>query len=130
MRFTKIKETCLYSKDLATAYDFYVRQLGLEEVHYKAGEHLFVRAGASMLLIFDPDASRRQSSPPPHYGSGQLHFAFEVPWDDYEAAKATIRGLGIAIEDEQSWPAGGRSFYFRDPEGHCLEIVQPGIWGD
>ncbi|MEE9589465.1 MAG: glyoxalase/bleomycin resistance/extradiol dioxygenase family protein, partial [Hyphomicrobiaceae bacterium] len=27
------------------------------------------------------------------------------------------------------WPGGGRSIYFRDPSGNCLEIAEPRIWG-
>ncbi|HWQ03343.1 MAG TPA: glyoxalase, partial [Candidatus Nitrosotenuis sp.] len=23
---------------------------------------------------------------------------------------------------------GGRSIYFRDPDGHSLELVTPGVW--
>ena len=26
------------------------------------------------------------------------------------------------------WEAGGRSLYFRDPDGHLLELATPGVW--
>ena len=36
---------------------------------------------------------------------------------------------GIAIEDEVTWPKGGKSIYFRDPSGNSAELVTPGVWG-
>ena len=36
---------------------------------------------------------------------------------------------GIAIEADFEWPDGGRSIYFRDPAGNCLEFAEPRIWG-
>jgi catechol 2,3-dioxygenase-like lactoylglutathione lyase family enzyme len=39
-----------------------------------------------------------------------------------------LRTQGVAIESETHWARGGRSLYFRDPEGHLLELVTPGIW--
>jgi hypothetical protein len=26
------------------------------------------------------------------------------------------------------WPEGSTSIYFRDPDGHLLELVTPGLW--
>ena len=36
---------------------------------------------------------------------------------------------GVAIEHEQTWPRGGRSFYVRDPAGNSIEFATPRIWG-
>ena len=35
---------------------------------------------------------------------------------------------GLAIEEEREWPRGGTSLYFRDPDGHLLEVATPGVW--
>ena len=35
---------------------------------------------------------------------------------------------GIAIEGRTQWARGGQSLYFRDPDGHLLELATPGIW--
>ena len=38
-------------------------------------------------------------------------------------------GVGVTIEADFDWPDGGRSIYFRDPAGNCLEFAEPRIWG-
>ena len=39
-----------------------------------------------------------------------------------------LEGKGVAIEADFEWPGGGRSIYFRDPAGNCLEFAEPRIW--
>ena len=34
----------------------------------------------------------------------------------------------VAIETRTRWPRGGESLYFRDPDGHLLELATPGVW--
>lgn len=129
MEFLKIKETCLYIHDLERAKSFYHGVLELPVISYVEGKHLFLRAGESVLLLFNPDDSRQKASPPPHYGEGNQHFALEVSAAHYADAKAEISGKGIDIIDEVTWKGGQKSFYFRDPEGNVLEILpEKGIW--
>lgn len=124
----KIKETCLYLKDLEVAKSFYHDKLGLEIIHYSVERHIFFRAGASVLLCFNPEDSRLKESPPAHYGEGKQHFAFEVGSDQYQQVKIKIESLGIPIIDKLIWKNGQESFYFNDPEGNVLEIVPQEIW--
>ena len=129
MKFLKIKETCLYTRDLEKAKDFYHEKLGLPVISYVPGKHLFFRAGGSVLLCFNPEDSKTKSSPPPHFGSGKMHFAFEVAKEDYDKSRQSILSLGISIIDEVTWESGMKSFYFEDPEGNVLEILpEGGIW--
>lgn len=129
MNFIKIKETCLYSKDLERAWEFYHEILELPVISYVEGKHIFFRAGSSVLLCFNPDDSKLKTSPPAHYGGGKQHFAFEVSNHDYQSAKAWITGKGIQITDTVTWKNNTESFYFEDPEGNVLEIVpEAGVW--
>ncbi|MBT1701070.1 VOC family protein [Fulvivirgaceae bacterium PWU4] len=129
MRYTKIKETCLYVHDLEKAKVFYHEVLELPLISYVPGKHLFLRAGSSVLLLFNPEDSKLKNSPPAHFGGGKQHFAFEVSKEDYAAAKAEIISKGVALIDEVTWKGGETSFYFNDPEGNVLEIVpDAGIW--
>jgi catechol 2,3-dioxygenase-like lactoylglutathione lyase family enzyme len=129
MNFLKIKETCLYLSDLEKAREFYHGKIGLEIIAYLPGKHIFFRAGTSVLLCFNPEDSKSKISPPPHYGGGKQHFAFEIAVADYENSKKEILSKGIAIIDEVTWKDGVKSFYFEDPEGNVLEIIpENGIW--
>ena len=111
MKINRIKETCLYSRDLHTARAFYEGKLGLKCFSFVEGRFAFFRAGESVLLVFDPDFSKNQTGLPPHWSTGAYHFAFEVAQEDYQA-----------------WKEEQHSFYFNDPDGHVLEIVMSGLW--
>ncbi len=43
--------------------------------------------------------------------------------------RGTVASAGVPIEHEQEWPGGGRSLYFRDPDGNSLELITRGTWG-
>lgn len=129
MNFSQIKETCLYVKDLQKAKSFYHGILDMPILGEVEGKHIFFRAGSSVLLCFNPDDSRTKKSPPPHYGGGKQHLAFEVPLEAYEKSKQELISKGITITDKVIWKSGRESFYFEDPEGNVLEIVpNSGIW--
>jgi catechol 2,3-dioxygenase-like lactoylglutathione lyase family enzyme len=129
MKLIGIKETCLYVKDLDVTEDFYSNKLGLECIGKREGSHVFFRVGTDLLLCFNADASKVQTALPRHFGSGELHFAFECEADQYENWKKHITEQGIEIEQEMTWPSGTLSFYFRDPDRHAVEIEMPGLWG-
>lgn len=128
MEIKKIKETCLYVTDLERSRQFYNGKLGLAVIGEVKDRHIFFRAGESVLLCFLPEASKLGGTLPPHFGSGQLHLAFEVSREDYESWKSKIKDAGIAIEQEYDWGRGYLSFYFRDPDQHLLEVVMEGMW--
>lgn len=129
LRFNKIKETAIYVEDLERTKSFYHNKLGLEIKSELDGRHVFFVAGSSILLCFLKDATDNNEGPiPPHWGEGALHFAFESSYSDYEKWKEKIKSLGIEIEKEMEWRRGLKSFYFRDPDGHSLEIVMDGMW--
>jgi len=129
MNIIKIKETCIYTTNLEEAKQFYHHLLGLPIISYVEDKHIFFRAGSSVLLCFNPDDSREKLSPPAHCATGKLHFAFEIPNEEYSNTKAKIQSLGIRITDEVVWPGGIKSFYFEDPAGNVLEVLpQSGVW--
>ncbi len=129
MEFIRIKETVIYVEDLERIRDFYERLLGLPLLSYLPGKHIFFRAGSSVLLFFNPEDSITKSTPPPHYGGGKQHFAFEVSAENYEPYKMELIGNGVQIVDEVTWKTGAKSFYFEDPAGNVLEILpENAIW--
>jgi catechol 2,3-dioxygenase-like lactoylglutathione lyase family enzyme len=59
---------------------------------------------------------------------GAGHIGFRIPAESLAEWRRRLRKREIAIESEFQWPAGGISIYFRDPDGHLLELLTPGVW--
>ena len=65
---------------------------------------------------------------PPHGMEGEGHVCFRASAAEIDAWRAALEAKGVAIEADFEWPGGGRSIYFRDPAGNCLEFAEPRIW--
>ena len=124
-----VLETVLYARDLAAAEQFYGHVLGLQLDSRQPGLFCFFRAGPAMLLLFDPESASRNRTVPPHGASGPGHACFAVPEADLPGWRRRLEAAGVAVEHEQDWPRGGRSFYVRDPAGNSIEFATPRIWG-
>jgi catechol 2,3-dioxygenase-like lactoylglutathione lyase family enzyme len=129
-----ILETVLYASDLKAAEAFYRDVLGLEPFARAAGRHLFYRCSGQVLLIFNPDATRVPPAAgalpvPPHGASGPGHLCFRATAAEIDAWLARLAAKDVPVEADFEWPGGGRSVYFRDPAGNCLEFAEPRIWG-
>jgi hypothetical protein len=83
---------------------------------------LLFRRGATLETVRMPGGTI-----PPHDGHGPLHMAFAVAADALPQWEQRLRERGIAVEGRTSWSRGGRSIYFRDPDGHLLELATPGF---
>ncbi|HET9017622.1 MAG TPA: VOC family protein [Thermomicrobiaceae bacterium] len=130
MRVGTVLETCLYVDDLAAAEAFYRDVLGLELESRVAERHAFFRCGPAMLLLFNPEATRVPSGDVPTHGAtGQGHVAFRATHAELDAWRDRLAEQGVPVETDLHWPGGGRSLYFRDPAGNCLELVTPDVWG-
>lgn len=59
----------------------------------------------------------------------RTHFclAVDTPSDTDRWARE-LKDRGVDILGEAEWPAGSRSVYFSDPDGHVAEIASRGIW--
>ena len=130
-----ILETVLYAVDLDATERFYADVLGLTPFSKQPGRQLFYRCGGQVLLIFNPQATTHLPPPsalpvPPHGTIGPGHVCFRASAAEINAWHKQLTAKGIAIESDFLWPAsGGRSIYFRDPAGNCLEFAEPKIWG-
>ncbi|RPA67896.1 glyoxalase [Cyclobacteriaceae bacterium YHN15] len=128
MKYTQIKETCLYISDLDLAENFYSGIMEMAVISKSPNRHIFFRCGTSVLLCFLPEVTKKEENLPPHYAIGKQHIAFEVSKKDYLKTKSDLLEKGITITHEQEWGNKQKSFYFEDPFGHVLEIVPFGIW--
>lgn len=134
MRPDGVLETVLYAVDLEATESFYRDVLGMEPFSKQAGRQLFYRCGDQVILIFDPEATRQPPKPgalpvPPHGMAGEGHVCFRASAQEIDAWRRLLEQKGVAIEADFLWPSGGRSIYFRDPVGNCLEFAEPKIWG-
>jgi catechol 2,3-dioxygenase-like lactoylglutathione lyase family enzyme len=128
-----ILETCLYVTDLPRARTFYETLFGYSIMASDDRFCAFKVGGQQALLLFlrgsDPHGSVLPSGTiPPHDGSGPVHIGFSIPSESLPAWRARLAEYRVPIESCVSWPRGGTSLYFRDPDGHLLELVTPGIW--
>jgi len=129
MKVTEILETCIYTEELARAEEFYRDVLGLEVIARQQGRHVFFRCGNRMFLVFNPAKTLEAGTEfPPHGSRGPTHAAFGVRIDELPAWRGYLAKRGVAIENEVTWPNGGRSIYFRDPAGNSIELATPRIW--
>lgn len=128
MEFKQITETCIYIKNIQKTKAFYYDLLELPIISIEKDRHIFFRAGSSVLLCFIPEKTKKEDILPPHFGEGHLHLAFEVKKGEYEKWKEKISSVQIPIIHEQIWDNHKKSFYFKDPDGHLLEVIEFGLW--
>jgi catechol 2,3-dioxygenase-like lactoylglutathione lyase family enzyme len=132
-RVSQILETSLYVDDLERSRAFYERIFGFVTVFHDDRMCAMEVPGEQVLLLFrhgktDQPAPGPGGIIPPHHGRGSLHLAFAVPFGELAAWEQHLMRQEIAVESRIAWPAGGTSLYFRDPDGHSLEVATPGLW--
>lgn len=137
-RTDRLLETFILVDDVPASRSFYRDVLGLESWGEPSERGaLFRLPGGQVLgLVNRADARRPNTTPSgvvpaciPEGGESRgagTHLAFAVselePWRERLAAE------GVEILEEVAWERGGRSLYFRDPDGNLLEVATPGVW--
>jgi len=82
-----------------------------------------LRAGdRDVLLLFKKGATASTDF------TGSIHMAFGIARSDLAAWEEWLAEQGIPIEFRKAWKYGAEALYFRDPDGHLLEVVTPGVW--
>jgi catechol 2,3-dioxygenase-like lactoylglutathione lyase family enzyme len=128
-----ILEASLYVDDMARAQRFYEDVMALRRLFADQRLTAYEVAGRDVLLIFRRGGSLETAhlsggTIPPHDGHGPIHVAFAIAADALPSWEEHLRHHGVAIEGRTDWPRGGKSIYFRDPDGHLLELATPGLW--
>jgi catechol 2,3-dioxygenase-like lactoylglutathione lyase family enzyme len=125
-----ILETSLYVERPIQSVEFYRRVFGFEPIDTDQNEGVTdetrlcaMRAGdRSVLLLFKKGATADTNA------TGAIHVAFGISRSELPAWEAWLSQQGITIELRKTWKYGGEALYFRDPDGHLLEVVTPGVW--
>jgi catechol 2,3-dioxygenase-like lactoylglutathione lyase family enzyme len=130
---THIAETALYVDDMERAVRFYVdlfhasvlrhdQRLCALRINDQQVLLLFLRGGSHQPVTLEAGVI------PAHDGHGPLHVCFGIGAEEISAWEQRLRELNIAIESRMRWPPGGTSLYFRDPDGHAVELATPRVW--
>lgn len=131
-------ETTLFVKDLSNASAFYEQVLGLEKVEQSDVGCVFKVTERQLLLLVTHEKARVPSKTPggevppclvgPREVGGAGHLAFAVAATELREWRARLESKSLEVLSEVAWESGARSLYFRDPDGHLLELTTPGIW--
>jgi catechol 2,3-dioxygenase-like lactoylglutathione lyase family enzyme len=133
MRPRRVLETALYCADARETARFYSRLLGLTAI-FESDRLVALDGGeGTVLLLFrqghtEDGLSTAGGFVPGHDGSGPVHLAFAIERGDVPAWEVHLEAVGVPVESRVTWTGGGTSLYFRDPDGHSVELATSGTW--
>jgi catechol 2,3-dioxygenase-like lactoylglutathione lyase family enzyme len=133
MKILGVIETAIDVEDLDVAVSFYRRLFEFETLVLDERFCAFNVGDRSVLLLFKKGG---RNDPlvvpggviPPHGGNGSAHFAFSITADDLPKWEQRLASHEVTVEGRMTWERSGQSIYFRDPDGHLVELATPGIW--
>lgn len=100
-------------RDMGHAVKFYSQVLGARLLCQSEQTAYLDLAGIWLAL------NKGEPAPP----TGYTHIAFSIPEDKFYAWRQHLANQGIELEPDRSrHPDEGKSLYFRDPDGHLLEL--------
>ena len=114
-----LNHTIVPARDKVAAARFFARIFGLK-YRRRSGYFAPVRVNKTLTLLFDDEASFESH-----------HYAFHVTKAEFNAILGRIEKAGIlygsapwSLDDGRlnNW-GGGRGLYFKDPDGHVLELM-------
>ena len=108
--------------DLKRSVAFYTGVLGMPVVQPERGDNgmVFLDAGGDCVILAKVD------KPISTARDQNIHHAFQVSSDDYAKARAELEKNNVRIvfeEDREGGAVNGPRFYFHDPDGNVLEII-------
>ncbi len=122
-RANKIATVIVPVADQDGAVDFYVNKLGFEQrvdVPFGNG-YRWIEVGLGN------EATTIALAPPPHEGAvGKRETGISLQTDDIDAYHAQLKAAGVDVDAEVSRMGDPvpPMFWFRDPEGNTLMVVQ------
>ena len=122
MELEGIDHVAMGVRDIERSAEWYIDVLGFERLHEGAwdGVPTFVGKGNTGLALFlaNPNA---KFAPPTHRDLRMLHLAFRANRENFLAAQRELQKREIKFEFQDHEIS--HSIYFRDPDGHQLEIT-------
>jgi catechol 2,3-dioxygenase-like lactoylglutathione lyase family enzyme len=116
-----IDHVALAVRDVQRSADWYIDVLGFEPRHAGMwdGIPVFIGKGTTALALFPTQSEN--PVPRPRGSITMLHLAFRADRAGFAAAQRDLaaRGIDFHFQDHEI----SHSIYFRDPDGHELEIT-------
>lgn len=133
MKIQGVVETAISVADIEASARFYEGLFGFERMVNDPRICAMNVAPGHVFLIFKRGGSVDPVQlpgglVPGHDAHGTHHFAFSIAPEDFDSWCERLKDKGVEIESIVTWPLGGRSIYFRDPDHHAVELATPGIW--
>jgi catechol 2,3-dioxygenase-like lactoylglutathione lyase family enzyme len=122
MQLEGIDHVALGARDIERSVKWYIEVLGFERIHEGMwdGVPTFIGKGNTGIALF-PASANAKSTPSTGRGIRMLHLAFRADRNGFLAAQRELEKRGIKFEFEDHEIS--HSIYFRDPDGHQLEIT-------
>ena len=121
MKYKGLAHFTIPVTDIKRSQEFYEKTLGMRVVQPDRGNGMvFFDAGGDCVILATVD------KPISTARERNIHHAFTVAHEDYEAARKELVAKGVTIEfeeDRQGGAVNGPRFYFHDPDGNVLEII-------
>ena len=122
MQLEGIDHVALGVRDIERSAKWYIEVLGFARLHEGmwGGVPTFIGKGNTGIALF-PARPNAKSPSPSHRELRMLHLAFRAGRENFLAAQRELekRGIKFELQDHEI----SHSIYFRDPDGHALEIT-------
>jgi catechol 2,3-dioxygenase-like lactoylglutathione lyase family enzyme len=122
MQLEGIDHVALGVRDIERSVNWYTEVLGFELLHEGMwdGVPTFIGRGNTGIALF-PATSDAKSTSSSHRELRMLHLAFRADGENFLMAQDELKKRGIDFEFQDHEIS--HSIYFRDPDGHHLEIT-------
>ena len=120
MQLEGIDHVAMGVRDIEQSAQWYIDVLGFERLHEGMwdGVPTFIGKGNTGIALFPASQEPKLSS---HREIRMLHLAFRADRENFRTAQQELKKRGIKFEFQDHEIA--HSIYFRDPDGHQLEIT-------
>jgi catechol 2,3-dioxygenase-like lactoylglutathione lyase family enzyme len=120
MQLEGIDHIAMGVRDVERSADWYIEILGFERLHQGMwnGVPTFIGKGNTGIALFP---ATHDAKPSANREIRMLHLAFRANRENFLTAQQELERRGIKFEFQDHEIA--HSIYFRDPDGHQLEIT-------
>lgn len=114
-----VEHVAIAATDPQKLADWYIRRVNFAPL-LDTGATVYIKSPNSVILEFVK--ADKVPAQPQIRDAGLRHIAFAV--ENLEAAHAQLKSAGVEFEAAPILLPGMRLFFFRDPEGNYLHLVQ------